>query len=51
MVKPLKINLNTQREILQEGVQKSISTSAGFHVVYLNLFLVVLPFCFRILEA
>ena len=29
MVKPLKINLNTQREILQEGAQKSISTSAG----------------------
>ncbi len=29
MVKPLKINLNTQREILQEGAQKSISTSTG----------------------
>ena len=29
MVKPLKINLNTQREILQEGAHKSISTSAG----------------------
>ena len=29
MVKPLKINLNTQREILQEGAQKSISVSAG----------------------
>ena len=29
MVKPLKINLNTQREILQEGAQKFISTSAG----------------------